>query len=167
MCRCALKASLATFPARSIIRAKPAVVTGPPRSEVRRMVILAPALAAAAAGRLIRPEYGMRARGALLDPADVQACGPEVQLIPTAGPQTRKLIGSAGSQEHHVGVSLLTLAAQLRDRPTASLGPAATERSLAPQEGYQERHPGKGDRSRPACPSINRRQGSRPREPAS
>ena len=28
MCGCALKASLATFPARSIIRAKPAVVKG-------------------------------------------------------------------------------------------------------------------------------------------
>jgi hypothetical protein len=31
------------------------VVKGAPRSEARRMVILAPALAAAAAGRLIRP----------------------------------------------------------------------------------------------------------------
>ena len=34
MCGCALKASLATFPARSIIRAKPAAVNGAPRSEV-------------------------------------------------------------------------------------------------------------------------------------
>ena len=34
MCGCALKASLATFPARSIIRAKPAAVNGEPRSDV-------------------------------------------------------------------------------------------------------------------------------------
>ena len=34
MCGWALKASLATLPARSIIRAKPAVVDGEPRSDV-------------------------------------------------------------------------------------------------------------------------------------
>jgi hypothetical protein len=34
MCGCALNASLATLPVRSIIRAKPAVVYGAPRSDV-------------------------------------------------------------------------------------------------------------------------------------
>jgi hypothetical protein len=34
MCGCALKGSLATFPARAIIRANPAVVNGVPRFDV-------------------------------------------------------------------------------------------------------------------------------------
>ena len=84
MCGCALKAKFASLPARSTMRANPAVLKGAPRSEVNTKALLGFLLALQPPqGPQFVPKDRMGARCALLDPAHVQGGRSELHLIPT------------------------------------------------------------------------------------
>jgi hypothetical protein len=76
---CALNPSFASLPARSTMRANPAVVNGAPRSDVNMNGDLG-----SCSRWSRRRARRMRAGCALLDPADVQGGRFEVHLIPAA-----------------------------------------------------------------------------------
>jgi len=83
MCGCALKPNFASIPARSIIRAKTAVVNGAPRSDVNTNGDLGSCSRwSRRSARNSSPTMGVSTWGALLDPADVQRGRPKVHLIP-------------------------------------------------------------------------------------
>jgi hypothetical protein len=80
---------------KTTMRAKPAVVNGDPRSDVKTKGDLGSLLPfATAVGPQFVPDDRMAARGALLDPADVQRGRSEVHLIP---PQVNQLRHSQAS----------------------------------------------------------------------
>ena len=79
--RVGLECQLGPFPARSIIRAKPAVVNGAPRSDVNTKGDLAP-VPLKPPERPHLAEDRMRAGSARLDPTDVQVGRSEVHLLP-------------------------------------------------------------------------------------
>jgi hypothetical protein len=107
MCGCALKASLASIPARSIMRANPAGLNGAPRSDVNTNADLD------SCSRWEPPQGAqfvtkdrMGAWGALFDPADVQISRFELDLIPAQVHEFGSTQAVAVSHEDHGGVSV-------------------------------------------------------------
>jgi hypothetical protein len=69
--------------ARSIMRASPAVVNGDPRSLTKTKGDAGLSRSSRRRERSSSPWIGWVPRGAVLDPADVQGCAGEVNLVPT------------------------------------------------------------------------------------
>ena len=105
MCGCALKPSLASLPARSTMRANPAVLKGSPCSEVNTKAAFGLLLALEPPQRpQFIPKDRMGTGRALLDPADVQRGRPELHLIPAQVHQLGDAQAVPIGHEDHRGV---------------------------------------------------------------